>query len=50
MGYKKQTKTKINEQNKHVDTENRVVVTRGQGGGGWAKWVKRINWYGDGWK
>ena len=36
-------KTKPNK-NKHVDTENRVVVTRGEGvGEGGAKWVKGIN-------
>ena len=30
--------------NKQFNSENRVVVTRGVGGG--AKWVKRINWDG----
>ena len=29
--------------NKQVDIENRVVVTRGEGVGGKAKWVKRMN-------
>ena len=42
MEYKNQT-DKINEQtkpnkNKHVDAENRIVVTRGE------KWVKGINY------
>ena len=48
MEYKTQTsKNKINEKNKpnknkHVDTENRVVVTEGKGQGR-AKWLKRVN-------
>ena len=37
-----QTKDKINKPNKnnHVDTENRVMVTRGEETGGRARWVK----------
>ena len=47
MEYKKQTnringQTKPNK-NKHVDTENRVVVIRGEGTKGRAKWIKGIN-------
>ena len=34
--------TKAN-RNKHVDTDNRVVVMRGEGAEGRAKWVKGIN-------
>lgn len=38
MGYKKQTKqNKINGQNKHENTENRIVVSSGKGSGRWAK-------------
>ena len=41
-------KDKINEQikpnkNIYIDTENRVVVIRGEGVGGRAKWVKEVN-------
>ena len=32
----------------HMDTENRLVVTRGKGDWGENKWIKRV--YGDGWK
>lgn len=28
---------------KQIDTENRVVVSRGEGGGGRARWVKGVN-------
>ena len=50
MGSKKQT-NKINEQakpnrNKHVDTENRVVVAREEGAMGWGGGIDRD----DGWK
>ena len=31
-----------------MDTENRLVVTRGKGDWGENKWIKRV--YGDGWK
>lgn len=30
-------------ENKHVASENRVVVSRGEGLGGRVKWVKRIH-------
>ena len=56
MQYKKQTtaKPKINKQikpnkNKHSDTGNRLVVTRGEGLGGRVKWVKGSTVC-DGWK
>ena len=33
-----------NKQKKHVNTENRIVVTKGEGAGGeWSKWVKEGN-------
>ena len=34
-------------QNKHVNTKNRAMVTRGEGGG---EMSKRNKWYGDGQK
>ena len=46
MEYNKQTNNKINEKTKpkkHVDTENRVMVTRGEGVGEMAKGVKGVN-------
>ena len=33
----------MNKPNKHVDEENKIVVTRGGGFGERAKWVKGIN-------
>ena len=39
---KKQNKQTKPNKNKHVDTENRVVVTRGKEVGKRAKWVKEI--------
>ena len=40
----KKKKNKINGKNKHVNTENRTVVSSGKGSGGWAKQVTGINW------
>jgi len=36
---------KINEQTKlkHIDIENRLVVTRGEGAVGRAKWIRGVN-------
>ena len=39
---KKMSMNKPNK-NKHVDTKNRVVITREEGTEGRAKWVKRMN-------
>ena len=36
--------------NKHIDKEDRSVATRGAGGGGRAKGVKRVTNVWDGWK
>ena len=44
---KNKQKQKINEQtkpkeNKHTDTENRIVITREEGPGGRLEWVKGV--------
>ena len=36
---------KTNNKNELTDTENKLVVTRGAGGGEWVKWVKGVKRY-----
>lgn len=45
MESKTNLRKQMNEQNKNkfIDTENRLVVTREEGGWRWAKWMKGVN-------
>lgn len=36
-------KTNKTEKNKPIDTDNRMMVTRGDGAWGWAKWEKWVD-------